>query len=280
MTPLTSTKRWSKRWLKRWIEDTDEDSSLNISDFAPSELGNYWIYDVDSNSNGTPEMNYTATDSLYVLTSNLDAFTLGANDDNVASATMNNLLISGSLSKSGTALKYTGTLELPIDLDIDLDQTLAITDLIFIDLDATNGDIMYDFSSNYSDSVDIQGTVIPLEISYSLTTKKENFYPTHSINGTSYTNVYEASLNLTIAISGTVNFLGVPRSLNIIKPGDILTIRYFYGENIGLLRAENTQTFELSTEAIAILNLIGGGVDIPTSVTVNSIEELNHYFIN
>ncbi len=258
-------------------EDTDEDSSLNISDFAPSELGNYWIYDVDSNSNGTPEMNYTATDSLYVLTSNLDAFTLGANDDNVASATMNNLLISGSLSKSGTALKYTGTLELPIDLD--LDQTLAITDLIFIDLDATNGDIMYDFSSNYSDSVDIQGTV-PLEISYSLTTKKENFYPTHSINGTSYTNVYEASLNLTIAISGTVNFLGVPRSLNIIKPGDILTIRYFYGENIGLLRAENTQTFELSTEAIAFLNLIGGGVDIPTSLTVNSIEELNHYFIN
>ncbi len=208
----------NEEMVEEMVEDTDEDSSLNISDFARSKLENYWIFDVDSNSNGTPEMNYTATDSLYVLTSNLDAFTLGANDNNVASATMNNLLISGSLSKSGTALKYTGTLELPIDLDLDLDQTLAITDLIFVDLDATNGDIMYDFSSNYSDSVDIQGTVIPLEISYSLTTKKENFYPTHSINGTSYTNVYEASLNLTIAISGTVNFLGVPQSLNIIKP--------------------------------------------------------------
>jgi len=194
-----------------------------------------------------------------------------------ALGTMNTLLVNGSLSNSVTTLKYTGTLDIP--LDIPLTQTPAINDLTILDLDAANGDVLSNMSDSFSETLNIQGTMVPIEINYALSTTKENFYPTTSVNGMTYTNVYEATLKLNISVTGTI-ILGTSQTINVIQPQDVLTVRYYYGGDIGLLRTESTQGFQLSNEVILLIQQLGATGTVATSSTTTSTEALSSYLIN
>ena len=260
------------------IDVTDPDPDPDPLNYTPSTLGDYWIYDVESTSADTPAMNFTGTDSLYIATSTANAFTYQANNGMDALGTMNALLVNGSLSNSATTLKYTGTLEIP--LDIPLTQMPGINDLTVLDLDAANGDVLSDLSDSFSETLNIQGNMIPIEISYALSTTKENFYPTRSVNGMTYTNVYEATLKLNISVTGTVVIFGTSQTINVIQPQDVLTVRYYYGGDIGLLRAETTQEFQLSNEVIALIQQLGATGTVTTSSTTTSVEELKNYMVN
>ena len=262
--------------------EESDDPDIDVTDpdpinYTPTTLGDYWIYDVESTSADTPAMNFTGTDSLYIATSTANAFTYQANNGMAALGSMNTLLVNGSLSKTATTLKYTGTLELPIDIPIT--QMPAINDLTILDLDASDGEVLSDMSNSFSEIIDIQGTMIPIEISYSLTTKKENFYPTTSVNGMTYTNVYEATFKLNLSVTGTIALLGTSQTINIIQPQDVLSVRYSYGGDIGLLRAETTQGFQLSPEVIFLIQQLGG-TNMATASTTMSTEELSSYLLN
>ena len=259
------------------IEVTDPDPDPDPLNYTPTTLGDYWIYDVESTSADTPTMNFTGTDSLYIATSTASSFTYQANSGMAALGTMNTLLVNGSLSNSVTTLKYTGTLDIP--LDIPLTQTPAINDLTIMDLDAANGDVLSNISDSFSETLNIQGTMVPIEISYALSTTKENFYPTTSVNGMTYTNVYEATLKLNISVTGTI-ILGTSQTINVIQPQDVLTVRYYYGGDIGLLRTESTQGFQLSNEVILLIQQLGATGTVATSSTTTSTEALSSYLIN
>ncbi|MDB9954062.1 hypothetical protein OAD49_00690 [Flavobacteriaceae bacterium] len=260
------------------IDVTDPDPVPDPLNYTPSTLGDYWIYDVESTSADTPTMNFTGTDSLYIATSTASAFTYQVNNGMDALGTMNALLVNGSLSNSATTLKYTGTLDIP--LDIPLTQMPAINNLTVLDLDAANGDVLSDLSDSFSETLNIQGNMVPIEISYALSTTKENFYPTTSVNGMTYTNVYEATLKLNISVTGTVVIFGTSQTINVIQPQDVLTVRYYYGGDIGLLRAETTQEFQLSNEVIALIQQLGATGTVTTSSSTTSVEELKSYMVN
>ncbi len=260
------------------IEETDPDPDPDPINYTPTTLGDYWIYDVESTSADTPAMNFTGTDSLYIATSTANDFTYQVNNGMDALGTMNTLLVNGSLSKTATTLKYTGTLELPIDIPIT--QMPAINDLTIFDLDASDGEILSDMSDSFSEIIDIQGTMVPIEISYALSTTKEDFYPTTSVNGMTYTNVYEAVLKLNISVTGTVMIFGTSQTINVIQPQDVLTVRYSYGGDIGLLRAETTQGFQLSPEVILLIQQLGATGTVTTASTTTSTEELSSYLLN
>ena len=257
--------------------DEGDDPDPDPLNYTPTTLGDYWIYDVESTSADTPAMNFTGTDSLYIATSTASSFTYQANSGMAALGTMNTLLVNGSLSNSATTLKYTGTLDIP--LDIPLTQTPAINDLKIIDLDAADGDVLSNISDSFSETLNIQGTMVPIEISYALSTTKENFYPTTSVNGMTYTNVYEATLKLNISVTGTI-ILGTSQIINVIQPQDVLTVRYYYGGDIGLLRAETTQEFRLSNEVILLIQQLGATGTVATSSSTTSTEALSSYLIN
>ena len=257
--------------------DEGDDPDPDPLNYTPTTLGDYWIYDVESTSADTPAMNFTGTDSLYIATSTASSFTYQANSGMAALGTMNTLLVNGSLSNSVTTLKYTGTLDIP--LDIPLTQTPAINDLTILDLDAANGDVLSNMSDSFSETLNIQGTMVPIEINYALSTTKENFYPTTSVNGMTYTNVYEATLKLNISVTGTI-ILGTSQTINVIQPQDVLTVRYYYGGDIGLLRTESTQGFQLSNEVILLIQQLGATGTVATSSTTTSTEALSSYLIN
>ena len=256
-------------------ESETTDPVLTASDFSPNSEGSYWIYNVDSTSDDLPEMDFTSNDSLYIVSTSNAAYTLDANNGMGADGSINSILTSGSLSTTATTLTYSGALDLPIDIVVD--QALEISDLILIDLEADNGTVLSTIEGAFTETIDIQGSMIPINVNFELFSAKEDLYDSKIVNGVSYTNVYEGTLSFNLSVTGT--FSGI-FTVNILEPQDILSIRYFYGANIGLLRAESSQGFELAPEIIALIAQTGGGNELPSSAAVNGVEALSNYVIN
>lgn len=258
--------------------NTETDPILTASDFAPNTQGSYWIYNVENYSLDVPDMNLTSTDSVYIASVSANQYSLEANNGMGADGSMNSILGNGSLTKLDSTLEYSGALDLAVGFLSE--QTPEINGLILLDLEATNGDLISSISDDFNNSIDIQGTSIPIDINYELYTTKENFYASKLINEMEYTNVYEGTLNLELSVSGTFSVFGSNQTINILESQNILTTRYYYGANVGLLRAESEQGFELAAELNALISLTGGNIDLPTSATVTSVEALSTYQIN
>ena len=259
-------------------ESETTDPVLTASDFSPNSEGSYWVYNVDSTSSDLPEMDFSSIDSLYIVSTSNAAYILEANNGIGADGSMNSILTSGSLSTTDTTLIYSGALDLPIDIVID--QALEISDLILIDLEADNGSVLSTIEGAFTETIDIQGSMIPINVNFELFSAKEDLYDSKIVNGVSYTNVYEGTLNFNLSVTGTITIFGFGQNINIIESQNILSIRYYYGANLGLRRAESEQGFELAPEVIALIDQTSGGNEFPSSATVNGVEALINYVIN
>lgn len=258
-------------------ESETTDPVLTASDFSPNSEGSYWVYNVDSTSSDLPEMDFSSIDSLYIVSTSNAAYILEANNGIGADGSMNSILTSGSLSTTDTTLIYSGALDLPIDIVVD--QALEISDLILIDLEADNGSVLSTIEGAFTETIDIQGSMIPINVNFELFSAKEDLYDSKIVNGVSYTNVYEGTLNFNLSVTGTITIFGFGQNINIIESQNILSIRYYYGANLGLLRAESEQGFELAPEVIALIDQTSGGNEFPSSATVNGVEALINYVI-
>ena len=258
-------------------ESETTDPVLTASDFSPNSEGSYWVYNVDSTSSDLPEMDFSSIDSLYIVSTSNAAYTLEANNGIGADGSMNSILTSGSLSTTDTTLTYSGALDLPIDIVVD--QALEISDLILIDLEADNGSVLSAIEGAFTETIDIQGSMIPINVNFELFSAKEDLYDSKIVNGVSYTNVYEGTLNFNLSVTGTITIFGFGQNINIIESQNILSIKYYYGANLGLLRAESEQGFELAPEVIALIDQTSGGNEFPSSATVNGVEALINYVI-
>ena len=259
-------------------ESETTDPVLTASDFSPNSEGSYWVYNVDSTSADLPEMDFSSIDSLYIVSTSNAAYILEANNGIGADGSMNSILTSGSLSTTDTTLIYSGALDLPIDIVID--QALEISDLILIDLEADNGSVLSTIEGAFTETIDIQGSMIPINVNFELFSAKEDLYDSKIVNGVSYTNVYEGTLNFNLSVTGTITIFGFGQNINIIESQNILSIRYYYGANLGLLRAESEQGFELAPEVIALIDQTSGGNEFQSSATVTGVEALINYVIN
>ena len=259
-------------------ESETTDPVLTASDFSPNSEGSYWVYNVDSTSSDLPEMDFSSIDSLYIVSTSNAAYILEANNGIGADGSMNSILTSGSLSTTDTTLIYSGALDLPIDIVVD--QALEISDLILIDLEADNGSVLSTIEGAFTETIDIQGSMIPINVNFELFSAKEDLYDSKIVNGVSYTNVYEGTLNFNLSVTGTITIFGFGQNINIIESQNILSIKYYYGANLGLLRAESEQGFELAPEVIALIDQTGGGNEFPSSATVTGVEALINYVIN
>jgi len=259
-------------------ESETTDPVLTASDFSPNSEGSYWLYNVDSTSSDLPEMDFSSIDSLYIVSTSNAAYILEANNGIGADGSMNSILTSGSLSTTDTTLIYSGALDLPIDIVVD--QALEISDLILIDLEADNGSVLSTIEGAFTETIDIQGSMIPINVNFELFSAKEDLYDSKIVNGVSYTNVYEGTLNFNLSVTGTITIFGFGQNINIIESQNILSIKYYYGANLGLLRAESEQGFELAPEVIALIDQTSGGNEFPSSATVNGVEALINYVIN
>ena len=153
-------------------ESETTDPVLTASDFSPNSEGSYWVYNVDSTSSDLPEMDFNSIDSLYIVSTSNAAYILEANNGIGADGSMNSILTSGSLSTTDTTLIYSGALDLPIDIVVD--QALEISDLILIDLEADNGSVLSTIEGAFTETIDIQGSMIPINVNFELFSAKED----------------------------------------------------------------------------------------------------------
>ena len=261
-------------------DSNTDNSNDTTADFSPSGDNDYWIYDVVSSSADVPEMNFTATDSIYISSIDENSFTLNANNNGVANGSMNILLTNGTISKTPTTLVFDGTIDIPQNLlDLGFTQDLSIENMTLLNLEASNNEEMFVQESNFSETIDIMGTDVPVEISSRISTKKINFYTNETINDTNYNDVFEAEFALNIGIIGTFSVGGFTQTIPILETQDVMKVTYFYVNNMGLVRAETIQGISLSSQLIGLLNFLDIPLDFPANVSIESIEELSDYSI-
>jgi len=256
----------------------DGNNSGNIDNFIPSE--GYWIYDVSNNSEINPEMNFTATDSVYVDEEFNDYFTLSANDDGLANGSMNMMLTNGNLYNSASKLTFDGVISLPENIAALGLNDFTLNNVTLLNLDVENGEVMFLQEELISNTLDIQETEIPIDLNYEIKTSKTDFHTSININGIEYSNVFEGEFTFSLSVTGTFPIFGFTQSVSIIDPQDIIYTTYYYAESTGLVRAESSQGFELSSELSTILDLLGIPIGFPTSFGSENIEQLIEFNLN
>ena len=257
------------------------DSSLaenNASDFFPNNANSYWKYIVDSNSEDLPDMNFAALDSVYVAESSDNSTSLAANNDTSANGSMNRILTSGNLYKTVNTLALDGIIDLTENLaDLGFADSFTLTGLTLYDLEASNESIMFTETGTSSNSIPIQDTEVPVDVNFEIQTKKLNFYDSKTINQINYNNVFEGELTLSLEINATISLLGFPQTVTFLDPQDILSIRYYFAESIGMVNAQASQSFALSDELTTLLTLANIPLEIPSSINISSSEVLSDY---
>ena len=261
-------------------DSNTDNSNDTTADFSPSGDNDYWIYDVVSSSADVPEMNFTATDSIYISSIDENSFTLNANNNGVANGSMNILLTNGTISKTPTTLVFDGNIDVPQNLlDLGFTQDLSIENMTLLNLEASNNEEMFFQESNFSETIDIMGTDVPVEISSKISTKKINFYTNETINDTNYNDVFEAEFALNISVNGTFSVAGFTQTIPILETQDVMKVTYFYANNMGLVRAETSQGISLSSQLTSLLELLSIPLEFPANVSIEGIEELSDYSI-
>jgi hypothetical protein len=258
---------------------TDMNNNPGTSEnFVPSS--GYWVYDVNSISEFDSEMNFTATDSVYVDEEFEDYFSLSVNDDGLANGSMNMILTNGNLYNSPRKLVYDGSITLPENLaNLGLDNFI-LNNITLVDLDAENEAFMYFQDETITNTFDIQDIELPIDLSYEIFTSKTNYHDSININGDEYLNVFEGKFVFSLSVTGTFTLFGFPQTVSILEPQNIITTSYYYVESIGLVRAESEQGFELSSELSSILSLLGVEIEIPTSFSIQNVEQLAEFELN
>ena len=225
------------------------DSSVaenNASDFFPNNANSYWKYVVDSNSEDLPDMNFAALDSVYVAESFDNSISLAANNDASANGRMNMILTSGTLYKTDNTLALDGNIDLTENLaDLGFADSFTLTGLTLYDLEASNESIMFTETGTSSNSIPIQDTEVPVDVNFEIQTKKLNFYDSKTINQINYNNVFEGELTLSLEINATISLLGFPQTVTFLDPQNILSIRYYFAESIGMVNAQASQGLSL-----------------------------------
>lgn len=259
-------------------DDTNEDPNNSTPNFLPNGSSDYWIYDVENSSEDVSEMNFTATDSIYVDSGDETSFMLGANNNGIASGTMNILLTNGTISKTPTTLVFDGNIDVPQNLlDLGFTQDLSIENMTLLDLNASNNQDLFVQEANFSESIDIMETTVPVEVTTKISTKKVNFYSSQTVNGINYDDVFEAEFALNIGINGTFSVAGFTQTVAILEAQDVMNITYFYVNTIGLVRAETVQNINISSQLTALLEFLNMPLDFPTNISIEGVEELSDY---
>ncbi len=188
------------------------------------------------------------------------------------------ILTSGTLYKTDNTLALDGNIDLTENLaDLGFADSFTLTGLTLYDLEASNESIMFTETGTSSNSIPIQDNEVPVDVNFEIQTKKLNFYDSKTINQINYNNVFEGELTLSLEINATISLLGFTQTVAFLDPQDILSIRYYFAESIGMVNAQASQGFALSDELTTLLTLANIPLEIPSSINILSSEVLSDY---
>ena len=256
-------------------DDSDNNGPI-AGIYFPSNNTNIWTYDVDNTSTTNPELNFTnESDLLKVDTSTGNSFTLEVNNGALANGVMDDILSAGILTISESTLNYSGDLQLPDEFSGFSNQNISLQNVLLYDLNAANNSIMSQVSNSITEDLILNEESVPLTIDYTLTTSKISLLNNLSVNGQSYSNVIGSKLVLTLNIYATIPVFG---NMAIIDNQDVIVINNYFAEDIGLIKSEAVQSYEMDSDFLALLETTSTELGIATSLNVSNVMELDDFF--
>lgn len=240
--------------------------------YYPSNVSDFWNYDVDNTSSTNPELNFAnEIDSISIASNNGNTFTLSANNGLPAFGTMNAIMVNSSLSRTDDMLNISGTLDFPITGFEDF--AIDFNNVTLYDLNAADGQVLSQESGNISNPY-AGGT---LTVVYALTTTNQGNMESNIVNGEVFTNIKRSNLNLKVFVTLSVEGLSTP--LTILSLQEILNVDNYFAENIGLIKAESNIMYEMDSNTVATLESFQIDLGFPTSLAAENIQELDNYSI-
>ncbi len=261
--------------------DSSNDEPLT-GNYFPSGLGDIWTYNVEGTNSNDSNLNFSETDFISVGTSEASGFTLIANNNSSpAAGTMNAVLVNGTLTRDDSTLKFSGDLDLPDEFSDFSGTTISLQDVLLYDLNAPNNEVLSEVSGSFSQDLDLQGSLLPLTITYTLTTKKVSNLNSLTVDGEVFTNINKTNLYISMRVVTAIDLLGLgnPVDYDLLPTQDVLTIENYFAENVGLIKSESYITYELDQGLLSILDDLSIDIGIPASLTVENNQELENYLI-
>lgn len=250
--------------LTSCTSDNNTDSG-EPTNYFPLETGNYWTYDVTG-------ANLSERDSLYV-----------ANDTVINTKTykkiktldlpfgfFSNSLNNNGLRKEGSSILLTGSAGLNLGDTFPID--LSLNDFVIFKEDASNNDQL----SSISGVIDQDFQGYPLKLTYTMKSTAMETLPTFtSPNGAIYTDVKKVKTILNLKITTTQTISGIPFTVPILNPQDVVISFQYYSKNIGMIYANTTTSYQLDTSLAQFITL-----PIPQSGSQIQDEFLDSYQVD
>ena len=263
----------------------DGDSNNNepvIGDYFPSTVGNLWTYNVESVNQEDSDLDYTTTDFMTVGAQTGNSFTLVANNNlTPAGGTMNAILADGTLAKGESTLSFSGNLELSEEFSNFSLSSISLQNVELYDLNASNNEVLSEFSNTLNEQFDLDGSMIPITINYALITKKISTSNSLTVDGESYSNVIKTKLILSLEVIAALDLLGTgnPSDYNLLPTQDVLIIENYFAENVGLIKSEANQSYVLNEGLVETLTSLSIDLGLPAESHVENTQELDSYLI-
>ncbi len=257
-------------------------SEPETGNFFPSTVGNLWTYNVESINQEDSDLDYSITDFITVETETGNSFTLIANNNiSPAGGTMNAILTSGTLTRGESTLSFSGDLQLSEEFSNFSLSSISLQNVELYDLNASNNEVLSEFSNTLNEDFDLNGSAIPLTINYTLTTNKLSTSNSVTVDGESYSNVIKTELSLTLEVIASLDILGTGATdYDLLPTQDVLVIENYFAENVGLIKSEAVQSYTLNEDLVGILESFNIDFGLPTVSNVENTQELDNYLVN
>ncbi|WP_034058544.1 hypothetical protein [Lacinutrix jangbogonensis] len=254
---------------------------LLTGNYFPSNLNDLWIYNVESTNSEDATLDFTETDLLTVNSTTGNNFTLEANNGTTPSnGTMSTFLVNGNLTRTDDSLLYNGSIEVPEELSDFFDTAIVINNAELYNLNAAVNEELFTNSGSETETLDLNGTMIPLTINYTLSTTKLNSSNTLTVDGEVFNDVIKSNMSLNMEVTATFSVLGQQITRSVLDAQDVMSIDYYFSKNVGLIKADATQGYTINASFILFLEGLSIDIGLPTSVTITNNQEIDGYLLN
>lgn len=261
-------------------DDNDGPPEPVEANYFPSEASNTWFYNVENESTTNPEVNFLESDLVTIASSNGGSFSINVNNDAAPSyGLMNTILNTGTLTRGASTLRINGSIPLPLDIEGLTTTSIALSNFLLYDLNANTNAQLGSTSGVINETVNVDGTDIPLTATYTIANTRRSDLNSFTVDGEAFSNVIVTDIVLNLEITATVNVLGNATTQTLLAAQDVLTIKNYFAEDVGLIQSEANQNYQLNQELITLLELGGVTIDFPTELSVSNTQELDSYSV-
>jgi len=217
---------------------SDDDSNNNdntSTSYFPSNEGNYWVYDVNSDIMDGRDSLYIANDTL--INSNTYQ---KLRTKNLPFGFFSNSLRNNAVKESEGKIFVTGAVGFNISEDIPL--SLPINNFVVFDQNAADNQQLG--AINGIIQQEIEGYT--LEFSYSLTSKAKTSIATFTSGTETYTNVKPVEITVNLSINIKTEFAGLPITFPLMTSQNVVVSTQYYAPEIGVVKTITDLSYELT----------------------------------